>query len=145
MCWGQGWARTEGHVPEKAPAKRENLPQCVGGGPRYRSHCAQKNFSGCMGDSVSLFTPGKAPQPAAEGPSTKHKRNAFYPRSPRASQMRSEFVTVSILTTNGIKTTSWDCTSAARINVSPLLRKNKKTKQKLGQCSYLTCALDSFE
>lgn len=29
MGCGQGRALSKGHVPEKAPAKRENLPECV--------------------------------------------------------------------------------------------------------------------
>lgn len=44
--------------------------------------------------------------------------------------MRSKFVMVSILTTSGIKTTSWDCRSAAGVNGFPLLWKNKNKQTK---------------
>lgn len=80
-----GWARSEGHVPEKAPAKRRTCLSVGGEGLRYRNHPAQEEFQRRLAVWEILFpyfTPGKTQQPAAEGPSTKHKRNSFYPRSP---------------------------------------------------------------
>lgn len=51
--------------------------------------------------------------------------------------MRSEFVMVSILTTSGIKTTSWDCKSAARINVLPPSKEKQKHRNKTPDSAHI--------
>lgn len=80
-----GLARSEGLAPERAPANCENLPQCGGEGWDTETTLPKKNFSICIGNSVSLFhtrEDSAASRRLRGRPSAKHKRNAFYPRSP---------------------------------------------------------------
>ena len=82
----------------------------------------------------SLSTPGKTQLGRlADGRFTKHKGGSFPTKSSLpCKQTPSKFVMVSIPASCGIKTTSWNCKCAARINVfSPFQEKNR-------QCSYLT-------
>lgn len=69
--------------------------------------------------------PGRlSSQPRLIGNSLSTRRIFFQPQSPLPlKEMPSKFIMVSIPATCGIRTTSWNCKSAARINVFPLLRK----------------------
>lgn len=76
-----------------------------------------------------VSTPGKTQRPAAEGPFTKHKRPGSTRGAPclsNALQLCYGFYSYNY---SGSKTTSRDCKRAARINVFPLLRKQKTNNQ----------------
>lgn len=112
---------------------------------RYKSHSAQEEFQ-CLRRKFRFLvsTPGKTQRPAAEGPSTKHKRHRSTQGAPCLSNALQVCYGFYSCNYGGIQTTSWDCKSDARINVFPFQGKEKKKKKKR-QCSYLTYVLDSFE
>lgn len=130
----------------KSSSKAWELASVWGGeGWRNRNHSTKRNSRKFC---FLVSTPGKTQQPAAEGPFTKHKRHGSTRGAPCLSNALQVCYGFYSYNYSGSKTTSRDCKSAARINVFPLLRKKrnkKQNKKKPRQCSYLTCALDSFE
>lgn len=87
---------SEGHGPEKAPAKDENLPQCGGRLGDTRATPLKRNFSVCVGNSVSSFQHlGRLSGQQLRGRPLS-TRGIDLPKEPLACQMLSKFVMVSI-------------------------------------------------
>lgn len=76
------------------------------------------------------FTPGKTQRPAAAGPSTKHKRNSFYPRSPVPLKCAPSLLWFLFLQLVVSKPLPGIVKVLPESMFSPLLRKNKNTETK---------------
>lgn len=123
-----------------APEKLENSLQGEGRVRDTENTLLYRNFR-CLCRKVYFFFRhlGRLSQRRLTGNSLS-TRGAFQPSSPwRRKKMPSKFVVVSIPATCGIKTTSWNCKSATRINVFPLPRK------KMTVLRFDSCAVNSFE
>jgi len=114
---------TEGHVTRRSSRKAQDLASGSGEGWRYRKHSAVPE---CSVSKQAVAYLGRLSRPRLTGGSLKHKGRLLRPSDPLPrKQTPFEFVMVSIPATCGIKTTSWNCNSAARINVFPPSEKKK--------------------
>lgn len=133
VCFSKKVFVPEGHMTRRSSRKARDLASGWGEGWRYRKHSALQE---CPVSMQAVAHLGRHSRPRLTGSSLKHKggvsRDPVVPLP--CKQAPFKFVMVSIPATCGIKTTSWNCTSAARINVfSPF-------QEKKWQCSYVTFA-----
>lgn len=125
--------------PKAAPVKLENLLQGGGRVGDTENTLLYRNFH-CLCSEILLLTPGKTQPAEADRQFTEHKGSlpAISPWPRKKKKKPSKFVIVSIPATCGIKTTSWNCKSAARINVFP---PSKKERNDIAQIWYLSGGL----
>lgn len=126
--------------PEEAPEKLEPLLQGGGRVGDTENTLLHRKFQ-CLCRQFHTWE-GRLSRRRPTGSSLKHKGSLFRPSCPLPpKQTPFEFVMVSIPASCGIKTTSWNCKSAARINVFFSLFREKKMTVLI----FDICALDSFE
>jgi len=84
MCCGQGWHDQRVMHPKELQQTVRTCLSVWGRGLRYRNTSAQEESQHlCRKFCFLISHPGRlSGQPLRGRPSAKHKRNAFYPRSP---------------------------------------------------------------
>lgn len=125
MCFSKKVIMIEGHVTKSSRKALENLLQGGGRVGGTENTLLYWNFQ-CLHRKFRLLFPylGRLGAPRRMGNSRSTRGRLFRPRRPLpGKQMPFKFVRVSILATCGITTTSWNCKSAARINVLPPSKK----------------------